>query len=190
MSLDFDTTAIAEEHKAILSREHNGESYWSHEVEAVAFTGMLVGINPITEENYREWYSRYVQYQLAAGYSEWLLTLDTVHKFVGFRSNVSTVTPAAWRKKVAEVAAATALRRIEREEREPIEREEARELIVQGTEDDAYPHAYKWLEENHPGRLAGTTRGDIADLIEELYSRGLVGWRSDYRYRNYKTVTL
>jgi hypothetical protein len=71
--------------------------------ESLIFHTMFLGINRITEENYKDFYKRYVQLNRANGWDEpHYLTPEDVHNAVGLHTNASTLTPAAWRKKLNE----------------------------------------------------------------------------------------
>ena len=72
--------------------------------ESVIFHTMFLGINRITEENYQEFYKRYVQLQRANGWDndELYLKPEDIHNAVGLSTNASTFTPAAWRKRLTD----------------------------------------------------------------------------------------
>ena len=69
--------------------------------ESLIFHTMFLGINHIKEDNYRDFYKRYVQLQHANGWEPYL-TPEDVHNAVGLHTNASRITPAAWRKKLNE----------------------------------------------------------------------------------------
>lgn len=69
--------------------------------ESIIFHTMFLGINRITEENYQEFWKRYVQLNHANGWDNYL-TPEDVHNAVGLHTNASPITPAAWRKKLNE----------------------------------------------------------------------------------------
>lgn len=75
----------------------------SKALETVIFTTIAVGMNRITEENYMEFYSRYRQYWMAGGRSGADFNLAQLKEMIGLTTNASTLTPAAWRKRVAEI---------------------------------------------------------------------------------------
>lgn len=72
--------------------------------ESIIFHTMLVGINKITEDNYQEFYKRYVQLNRSNGWDlkDNYLTPEDVHNAVGLHTNASTLTQAAFRKKLTE----------------------------------------------------------------------------------------
>lgn len=71
--------------------------------ESLIFHTMFLGINRVTEDNYRDFYRRYIQFNRAQGYEEpYYLTAEDVHNAIGLHTNASPITPAAWRKKLAE----------------------------------------------------------------------------------------
>lgn len=102
MALTFDTTAIAD--KSILHVEREGKSYWSPLVERMSFATMLVGINDIKDEDAADkFYKRYRAYLIAGGTpSSTYMSLETVRKFIGLRTNAGTYTDAAYKKRLIE----------------------------------------------------------------------------------------
>lgn len=88
-------------------------------VRNISFATMSAGINKITEENYREFYRRYTAAMIASGISGPTgLDLETVHRFVGFSTNASPLTPTAFRKKLAELIEREAEMVVQTEERQ------------------------------------------------------------------------
>lgn len=100
MSLRFDTTDIKD--REILYTGPN-EKIWSEWVDIMAFATIPVGIGRITEKNYEEFYERYVMNMHAHGVHEWMLTQEIVKKFIGFHTNASSMTPAAFRKSCMDI---------------------------------------------------------------------------------------
>lgn len=68
------------------------------EVESIIFATMAVGINKITEDNYIEFFRRYVMYRYANNYGEPFFDLAKVQEMIGLSTNASTFTDAAFRK--------------------------------------------------------------------------------------------
>lgn len=66
--------------------------------ESLIFATMFVDMGEITEKNHEEFYTRYIQFNMACGYQDLYLTLDDVKTAIGLSTNVFTTTPAAWRK--------------------------------------------------------------------------------------------
>lgn len=62
-----------------------------------------VGIRRITEQNYAEFYRRYVMMMHSHGMETWLITQSTVQRFIGLKAEVSPLTPAAFTKAVLAV---------------------------------------------------------------------------------------
>lgn len=89
MSLNWDATKA----------EHWDELEWSTK-ETLIFSTMAVDYGEVTEKNYEDFYKRYVMFCTATG-QERYLTLDDVRKAIGLHANVSTSTPAAYRKRLA-----------------------------------------------------------------------------------------
>jgi hypothetical protein len=68
---------------------------------------MAIGVPRITEKTYVEWYKRHLQFQLATGatiaeINSWY-PLSLVKGLIGYSCSVSEITPAAFRKKVAQL---------------------------------------------------------------------------------------
>ena len=91
MSLNWDATKAANWDKM----------EWPHK-ESLIFSTMAVGIGTITEENHEEWYSRYLQVNLACGWGDPYLSLEDVKNGIGLSTNVfPKETTAAFRKRMA-----------------------------------------------------------------------------------------
>lgn len=119
MALNFDTSDIADR-SVVEYTDENGVERWHPNVQSVAFNGMAIGIGRITEANWEEWHKRYCQLMIAYSTprSEHYLSRETVRKFIGFRSNVSAMTPAAWKKHLHTIIEREADARISAEIRE------------------------------------------------------------------------
>jgi hypothetical protein len=68
--------------------------------ESLIFATMFVDMGEITEKNHEEFYERYVQFNMACGYTDLYLSLADVKSAIGLSTNVFTTTPAAWRKRL------------------------------------------------------------------------------------------
>jgi hypothetical protein len=90
MSLDWDAT-----------KAPNWDKVNPQAQESLIFGTMFLGVNPITEENYKEFYKRHVTFYHAQGWKPYL-TLADVHNAVGLATNASQITPAAFKKKLME----------------------------------------------------------------------------------------
>lgn len=96
--------------------------------ESLIFSCMAVDIGEITEANHEEWYGRYLQMYLAAGWGDPYLTLQDVRNGIGLKTNVHTTTKAAWRKRMVtrlEESAETRIRRLKLEEEKEKEETDA-----------------------------------------------------------------
>lgn len=100
MPLRFETEEITD--REILYTGPN-QKIWSGWVETMAFATITVGINRITEKNYEEFYERYVMFMYAHGIEDWELTQEVVQKFIGLRTNASSITPAAFKKSMLSI---------------------------------------------------------------------------------------
>ena len=102
MALNFDTSKMTCD-ESVLKATYGQRQVWAPEVESMAFATMAVGINRITEDNADEFYRRYVSWHVAQGHRDaGIVDRATVAKFVGFRTNASTLTPAAFKKRLLE----------------------------------------------------------------------------------------
>lgn len=82
--------------------------------ESVIFGTMFLGVNPITEDNHEEFYKRHVKFYHAQGW-EPFLTLEDAHNAVGLGTNASTITPAAFNKKLVQLMESWATARVKKE---------------------------------------------------------------------------
>lgn len=71
-------------------------------LNSLAFATMFVGINKITDDNYHEFYRRYIAVNMAVGGNDWHLKLSDVRQAVGFSTNASNLTITQFRKQLAE----------------------------------------------------------------------------------------
>lgn len=97
MSLDYSTKDIKEDPTLT---DENG--YWIPAFQSMCFATIPVGINDVTEKNYREFYRRYSVMNVAYGYDNYL-TLAMVEKFIGLKTNASSKTISAFNKDVLAV---------------------------------------------------------------------------------------
>lgn len=67
-------------------------------LEQMIFATIPVGINRITESNYKKFYSRYRQLQLATGRTGADIALADVKDHIGLSTNASTITDAQFKK--------------------------------------------------------------------------------------------
>ena len=88
MSLNWDATKAERWHEL----ENNKQ-------DALIFSTMAVDMGEITEKNYEEFFKRYAMF-CAAIEQERSLKLEDVRKGIGLRTNVSTTTPAAYKKRL------------------------------------------------------------------------------------------
>lgn len=102
MALNFDTSKMTCD-ESVLKAMYGQRQVWAPEVESMAFATMAVGINRITEDNADEFYRRYVSWHVAQGRRDaGIVDRATVKQFIGFRTNASTLTPAAFKKRLLE----------------------------------------------------------------------------------------
>jgi hypothetical protein len=129
MSLNFDTSKLDREFTTRkgdperMGEDPNAE-YWSHEVEAIVWAHMAVGLPGVTEDNIAKWYRRYLIWNMVIGSKEPYITVEMLRKAVGLTCNVSTETDAAWRKRmfsIMEREAEAKYNRLARELDEPKE---------------------------------------------------------------------
>jgi hypothetical protein len=109
MSLNWDATKCGERWEALPPEKR----------ESLIFATMFVDMGEITEANHKEFYKRYVQFNMACGYPDLYLTLRDVRDAIGLSTNVSTTTPAAWKKfllKKLDEKASEKVRALEKEE--------------------------------------------------------------------------
>lgn len=88
MSLNWDATKA----------EHWEDLDWDKK-ESLIFATMAVDMGEITEKNYEEFFKRYVMFCDATGQTRYL-TLADVKSAIGLHTNVSTSTPAAYKKRL------------------------------------------------------------------------------------------
>ena len=88
MSLNWDATRA----------EHWDELDWDKK-ESLIFATLAVDFGEITERNHEEFFKRYAMFCIAAEQKRYL-TLEDVRKGIGLRTNVSTTTPAAYKKRL------------------------------------------------------------------------------------------
>lgn len=91
MSLNWDATKA----------EHWEELDWDKK-ESLVFATMAVDMGEITEKNYEEFFKRYAMFCSAADQQRYL-TLEDVKRGIGLHTNVSTTTPAAFRKRLVKI---------------------------------------------------------------------------------------
>jgi hypothetical protein len=88
MSLNWDARKCGERWEALPPEKR----------ESLIFATMFVDMGEITEANHQEFYKRYVQFNMACGYPDLYLTAQDIKDAIGLNTNVSTTTPAAWKK--------------------------------------------------------------------------------------------
>jgi hypothetical protein len=88
MSLNWDATKCGEAWEKLPPEKR----------ESLIFATMFVDMGEITEANHKEFYKRYVQFNMACGYPDLYLTGKDVKDAIGLNTNVFTTTPAAWKK--------------------------------------------------------------------------------------------
>lgn len=71
--------------------------------EAIIFRTMFLGINPITEDNVRKFFGRGADWDEANGAAEPYLSLEECMAGIGVASNASTLTDAAFERKLAKI---------------------------------------------------------------------------------------
>ena len=195
MSLNFFTADIADQE--FLSRWEGDREMWSNAVESYVHWSMVTGINPLTEENYTEWYRRYITANLAIGTppAEVYLSLRDVRKLIGMSTNVTTLTPAAFAKKIRET--------MERNARETVEGRlsdlaktdavEA-EILDDGDLISDLQHSYIWayrarVDENQEWTVEqgsqfaydveSWTVNRLINEAEHMIDGGLIGWKAN-----------
>lgn len=91
MSLNWDAT-----------KAEHWEDLEPQKQESLIFATMAVDMGEITEKNYEEFFKRYAMFSSAADQQRYL-TLEDVKAGIGLRTNVSTTTPAAFRKRLVSI---------------------------------------------------------------------------------------
>lgn len=108
MSLNFDTSKLDPAFTTRKGSSNPGtmedptKDYWSHELEAIVWAHLAVGLSGVTDANIGTWYKRYVMWSLACGTpsNKLYITLEMLRKAVGLTCNVSNETDAAFAKKI------------------------------------------------------------------------------------------
>lgn len=116
MSLDFDTTALADQ--SVTSRwDEKGVEHWSEPTTCIVFATMSVGINHITEENWVKFYERYVAINMSLGYEPGsnYITLEMVRQHIGLKTNASTYTDAEIKRRITRFTLETARKEAQRQ---------------------------------------------------------------------------
>jgi hypothetical protein len=97
MSLNADWTEVRDDVKAAWQDESLPEAQrdvaW-YEFQAVVLWTMACEIGKVTEDNYMEFYLRYKLLNVLN--DEGTLTLESFHKAIGLRTNVTTKTKSQW----------------------------------------------------------------------------------------------
>lgn len=92
MSLDFSYGDVVDQ--SVMWDENDR---MKPEVESLIFNTMTIGINKLTADNYRTFYTRYCMYYASKGY-ERFYDLAFVKSMIGLHTNASTITDAAFMK--------------------------------------------------------------------------------------------
>lgn len=111
MSLNWNVSNV-ENHEAVcFYHDDNGDRRLSQSTHNLIFLTMVVGMNEISESNYKEFYTRVALFerlrgavrlkQTAAGhFVDDPYTLEDIRQHIGLHTNASNEKPAAWRKRV------------------------------------------------------------------------------------------
>lgn len=97
MSLDYNYANVANKDEVIWDENDRMRP----EVESMIFATMAVGINKITAENYEEFWKRYAKWSWVCGNAPFF-DMAWVQKMIGLHTNASTITTAAFNKKLIE----------------------------------------------------------------------------------------
>tara|TARA_R100001594_G_scaffold87967_1_gene122293 strand:+ start:861 stop:1238 length:378 start_codon:yes stop_codon:yes gene_type:complete len=108
MSLTVDVRKIKNFQETCYTEDDDGLRYTGI-VQSLAFLMIPLGVNPITEKNYKEFYTRLLMYaaiQRNLGTREQLekITLSDIKAHIGLETNVSPETPRKWEKKLCLMA--------------------------------------------------------------------------------------
>lgn len=71
--------------------------------ESIIFRTMFLGVNPLTEDNVRKFFGRSADWDEAHGNTEPYLSLEDCRAGVGVSSNASTLTDAAFKRKLGKI---------------------------------------------------------------------------------------
>jgi hypothetical protein len=120
MSLDWNVKAIIEREgdEYVWPKGVDGEQRLRGSLECLIWATIFVGINRITEENWKEFALRLRAWEIGVGCisaSNEPLEAETVRRAIGLSTNASPETPAAFKKKLAEAVMSEAKRKLDRE---------------------------------------------------------------------------
>ena len=104
MSLSWDITGI-EEHESLWMYNMEGENILSPLTEVMIHLTTGVGLSEITQKNYKTFYRRAKELEVAYGMRGFLTEpenqprmpfLDEVHRHIGLKTNAEVMTPRKW----------------------------------------------------------------------------------------------
>ena len=110
MSLDFNYSEVAD--KSFIWDEND---MMRGECESIIWHTMFLGINKITEDTYRDFYTRYLMLRIAQGMPEPYFTLKDVRGMIGLHTNASSITVAQFKKRIIENLTKTVDARLNKE---------------------------------------------------------------------------
>lgn len=164
----------------------DGTEVWHPAVESMTFASLNVGISRVTEENWEKFYERYVQLNVATGYTSWYLTPPMVKSFIGFSTNASAITDHKWKLDLAERVAMTA-KRLEEARPRPFEVRFTGERVTEESAAKGEPAERGWVNPSwsrkrlYPNKSDSRAQGfDTREDAEAFIESVLGAYTSDF----------